>query len=202
METTGIIILAAGASERLGTPKQQLPFRHKSLLQNAVHTACQSANGMPVVVVLGAFATQIGQQLAGEKVNTVVNPHWPGGMGGSIKTGVQHLLRIAPGVSSALLLLCDQPFVNAALLDEMYKLKAASRQPLVACSYGGTVGPPALFDRSFFPRLLSLNGQEGAKKILLQHRAATAIVDFPRGVVDIDTTGDYEQLLSSGENPA
>jgi molybdenum cofactor cytidylyltransferase len=195
METTGIIILAAGASERLGTPKQQLPFQNKSLLQNVVYTASQSGT-MPIVVVLGAFATQIKQQLITEKVNTVVNPSWPRGMGDSIKTGMQHLLRISPHVSSALLLLCDQPFITSTLLQEMYSLKTSSRKPIVACAYGDTIGPPALFDKSFFSQLLSLSGREGAKKILLQHPGQVTTLDFPQGAIDIDTTNDYEQLLN------
>ncbi|HEY9261952.1 nucleotidyltransferase family protein [Chitinophaga sp.] len=195
METTGIIILAAGASKRLGTPKQQLPFQNKSLLQNVVHTARQSGS-MPIVVVLGAFATQIKQQLATEKVNTVVNPAWPSGMGGSITTGLQHLLHLSPHVNSALLLLCDQPFITTSLLEEMYALKSSSGKAIVACSYGNTIGTPALFDKSIFPQLLSLTGQEGAKKILLQHPEQVATVDFPQGAVDIDTNGDYEQLLA------
>ncbi len=195
METTGIIILAAGASKRLGTPKQQLPFQNKSLLQNVVHAARQC--DMPTVVVLGAFATQIREQLVSEKVHTVVNPNWPAGMGGSIHTGLQHLLRIAPHVSNALLLLCDQPFITTALLEEMFALKDSSGKPMVACTYGDSTGTPALFGKSFFPQLLALNGQEGAKKILLQHREQVATVDFPQGAVDIDTSGDYEQLLTS-----
>jgi molybdenum cofactor cytidylyltransferase len=195
METTGIIILAAGASKRLGTPKQQLPFQNKSLLQNVVHTARQC--DMPTVVVLGAFATQIREQLVSEKVHTVVNPNWPAGMGGSIHTGLQHLLRIAPHVSNALLLLCDQPFITTALLEEMFALKNTSGKAIVACTYGNSTGTPALFGKSFFPQLLALNGQEGAKKILLQHPEQVATVDFPQGAVDIDTNGDYEQLLTS-----
>lgn len=195
METTGIIILAAGASKRLGTPKQQLPFQNKSLLQNVVHTARQS--DIPTVVVLGAFATQIREQLVSEKVHTVVNPNWPAGMGGSIHTGLQHLLRIAPQVSNALLLLCDQPFITTTLLEEMFTLKSTSGKAIVACTYGDATGTPALFGKSFFPQLLALNGQEGAKKILLQHREQVATVDFPQGAVDIDTSGDYEQLLTS-----
>lgn len=197
METTGIIILAAGASKRLGTPKQQLPFQNKSLLLNVVHTARASGHHIPVVVVLGAFATQIREQLVTEKVHTVVNPNWPAGMGGSIQTGLQHLLRIAPHVSNALLLLCDQPFITTALLEEMYALKASSGKAIVACAYGDAIGTPALFDKSFFPQLSTLNGQEGAKKILLQHPGQVATVNFPQGAVDIDTTGDYEQLLTN-----
>ena len=194
METTGIIILAAGASKRLGTPKQQLPFQNKSLLQNVVHTAGQS-RATPVVVVLGAFATQIKQQLAAEKVNTVINPHWPTGMGSSIKTGLQHLLQLSPQIHNALLLLCDQPFITTALLEEMYALKNSSRKPIIACAYGNTIGTPALFNKTLFPQLFALNGQEGAKKILLQHPEQVATVDFPQGAIDIDTNSDYEQLL-------
>ncbi|MBS0026972.1 nucleotidyltransferase family protein [Chitinophaga sp. 22321] len=193
METTGIIILAAGASKRLGTPKQQLPFQNKSLLQNVVHTAAQ-AGTMPIVVVLGAFATQIKQELIAEKVYTVVNPHWPTGMGGSIQTGLQHLLQLSPQVQNALLLLCDQPFITTPLLKEMYALKASSRKAIVACAYGDTIGTPALFDKALFPRLLALNGQEGAKKILQQHPEQVATVSFPQGAIDIDTNGDYEQF--------
>ncbi|SEW54366.1 nucleotidyltransferase family protein [Chitinophaga arvensicola] len=197
METTGIIILAAGASKRLGTPKQQLTFQNKSLLLNVVHTARESGNNIPVVVVLGAFATQIREQLVNEKVHTVVNPNWPAGMGGSIQTGLQQLRRIAPQVSNALLLLCDQPFITTNLLVEMYALKNTSGKAIVACSYGDSIGTPALFDKSFFPQLLALSGQEGAKKILLAHPDQVATVDFPQGAVDIDTSGDYEQLLTN-----
>lgn len=196
METTGIIILAAGASKRLGTPKQQLPFQHKSLLQNVVHTAQQSGH-MPVVVVLGAFATQIKQQLPTEKVHTVVNPHWPTGMGSSIKAGLQHLLQVQPNTSSALLLLCDQPHISTTLLQDLYALKKSSGKSLIAAAYGDTIGTPALFDKKFFPQLLSLSGQEGAKKILLQHPGQVATLHFPEGAIDIDTNSDYEALLNN-----
>ncbi|HEY8956988.1 nucleotidyltransferase family protein [Chitinophaga sp.] len=197
MKTTGIIILAAGASKRLGTPKQQLLFQNKSLLQNVVHTVHHF--DMPAVVVLGAFATQIREQLVTGKVHTVVNPHWPAGMGGSIRTGLQHLLHMAPHVNNVLLLLCDQPFITPSLLEEMITLKNTSGKAIVACTYGDATGTPALFEKSFFPQLLALNGQEGAKKILLQHPEQLATVHFPQGAIDIDTTADYEQLLTNGK---
>ena len=78
----------------------------------------------------------------------------------------------------------------------MYALKASSRKPIVACSYGDTIGPPVLFDKSFFSQLLSLNGPEGAKKLLLQHPGQVAVIDFTQGAVDIDTNGDYQKLLN------
>ncbi|PSL47797.1 molybdenum cofactor cytidylyltransferase [Chitinophaga niastensis] len=195
MKTTGIIILAAGASQRLGTPKQQLLFQNKSLLQNVVHTA-QQTGGSPVIVVLGAYATQISQQLITEEVTVTVNPNWPVGMAGSIKTGLQQLLRIAPHVSSAFLLTCDQPFINPALLQNMHALKTTSGKGIVACSYNNTIGTPVLFDKTYFPLLQLLSGQEGAKIILQQHPHHVATLDFPQGAIDIDTSSDYERLLT------
>jgi molybdenum cofactor cytidylyltransferase len=193
METTGIIILAAGASKRLGTPKQQLTYQNKSLLLNAVHTASHSG-AKHIVVVLGAFATQIKQALTSEKVHTVTNPNWPDGMGTSIQTGMQHLLQVAPDIHNALLLVCDQPFVTPTLLQELHKLKSSSGKQLAACSYADTFGTPALFDKSFFPSLLELSGQDGARKILRQHLQDTATLPFPQGHIDIDTNSDYDLL--------
>ncbi|GEP91889.1 molybdenum cofactor cytidylyltransferase [Chitinophaga terrae (ex Kim and Jung 2007)] len=195
MKTTGIIILAAGASKRLGTPKQQLQYQNKSLLLNAVHTACNTG-ASPVVVVLGAYATQIKQALATEEVHTVVNEQWPAGMGSSIQTGMQHLLKIAPDVNSVMLLVCDQPHITSSLLQELHQLKTGTGKPLAACSYGDTYGTPAIFDKPFFPELLALHGQEGARRIIRRHIDNTATLHFPQGQIDIDTSADYEQLTA------
>lgn len=195
MQTTGIIILAAGASKRLGTPKQQLPYQDKSLLLNTVHTA-RDTNAATVVVVLGAFATQIKQALAAEQVHTVVNDQWPLGIGSSIKTGMQHLLKIAPKTNSVLLLVCDQPHITSELLQELNQLKKESGKPVAACSYGNSYGTPAIFDKPFFPTLLSLNGQQGARKIIRESIDHTAILHFPEGEIDIDTSADYDQLTT------
>ncbi|RFS19690.1 nucleotidyltransferase family protein [Chitinophaga silvatica] len=194
METTGIIILAAGASKRLGTPKQQLTFQNKSLLLNAVHTASLSGS-KHIVVVLGAFATQIKQAIASEKIHTIVNPNWPSGMGTSIQTGMQHLLKVAPDIHNVFLLVCDQPFVTPNLLQELHELKQSSGKRLAACSYGDTFGTPALFDKSYFPSLLGLTGQDGARKILRQNPEHTITLNFPQGGIDIDTNSDYELLI-------
>ncbi|WP_143307041.1 nucleotidyltransferase family protein [Chitinophaga vietnamensis] len=186
---TGIIILAAGASQRLGTPKQLLLINGETLLQRIVHTVLQT--GHEVVVVLGAYAAAVHDSIRHEKVHVVVNEQWPQGMASSIQKGLKELLRVAPAVSRAFLLLCDQPYITTDLLSTM----SARLTPVVACAYNNTLGTPALFNASLFPELMSLSGQEGAKKILLQHTPPDGIVPFPEGSVDIDTHNDYARLL-------
>ncbi len=79
----------------------------------------------------------------------------------------------------------------------MFALKSSSGKPIVACTYGDATGTLGAFLTSHsFHNCWRINGQEGAKKILLQHREQVATVDFPQGAIDIDTNGDYEQLLT------
>lgn len=187
MPDTAIIILAAGASQRLGTPKQQLIFRNKTLLQQITATAL--ATGNPVIVVLGANADNIRKDIAGMAVSIVVNTAWHTGMAGSIQTGLQ-----ATSASNVLLLLCDQPFITTTLLQELITTHHHSGKGITACAYNNTFGTPALFSKTYFTELRSLTGQEGAKKIILQNPADVATVSFPAGAIDIDTPADLEKL--------
>ncbi|CAL1519867.1 nucleotidyltransferase family protein [Chitinophaga sp. MM2321] len=191
---TGAIILAAGASQRMGTPKQQLVFENKTLLQRVVHTALETGCS-PVIVVLGAFATDIRSDLPTTGVTIVINDHWETGMAGSIHTGIQAMLRISHTVNNTFLLLCDQPFISSTLLHEMMTTQTATGKKIIACAYNNTIGTPVLFDSSFFPQLLQLTGQEGAKKILLQHPADVVTIPFAQGALDIDTQDDYKKLM-------
>jgi molybdenum cofactor cytidylyltransferase len=93
-----------------------------------------------------------------------------------------------------LLLTCDQPFVNAAVLTQFIQLRLTSRKPIIASAYAGTIGIPALFDRSCFPDLLRLKGDSGAKGIILARPHDVASFDFPAGEIDIDSAADYEKL--------
>ncbi|SJZ56364.1 molybdenum cofactor cytidylyltransferase [Chitinophaga eiseniae] len=193
MRHTGIVILAAGASRRLGTPKQQVRFQQQSLLQRILYTA-QQTTARPVVVVLGAFADTILPDMQDSEATTVINPDWESGMGSSIQTGVREILRISNHVSNILILLCDQPFITPALLEEMIGTHLRQKKGITACSYGGITGAPVLFHQKYFPHLITLGGQEGAKKIILQHPEDVSTVSFPEGIIDIDTPEDLQQL--------
>jgi molybdenum cofactor cytidylyltransferase len=188
---TGIIILAAGSSSRLGKPKQNLVYKGQTLLQVAIETAGSSVCE-PVIVVLGANAGVIRPTIDGSDVNLIQNTNWQEGMASSIRLGISELQKIAPKTNAAILMLCDQPFVNTSLVDQLVQKKSTKR--IVACAYNNTTGPPVLFDATYFNELLLLKGQEGAKKLLLKYPDDVDTVSFPLGSIDIDTVEDFEKL--------
>jgi molybdenum cofactor cytidylyltransferase len=187
---TAAIILAAGESSRLGQPKQNLLFNGQTLLEWAVDSA-QRSGCNPVIVVLGANSDKI-KPISG--TITLYNNEWGEGMASSIKIAVNELNKDL-SVDKVIIMLCDQPFVNATLINTLINKQAQTGKPIVACAYSGTTGVPVLFHRSLFAELLLLRGHEGAKKILTIHVNQIATVPFEQGNIDIDTPGDYENLL-------
>jgi len=190
---TGAIILAAGSSSRLGKPKQTLVFNGQTLLQKAIHNALSSACDA-VVVVLGANAEVIQPTIIDRPVPVVFNTEWQEGMASSIRHGITELKKNMPGITSAILMLCDQPFADAAILNQLIQKRSATKKTIVASAYNGTSGAPALFDQSHFNELMQLTGNEGAKKLLIKYADNMATIPFLLGAIDIDTEGDYERL--------
>jgi molybdenum cofactor cytidylyltransferase len=191
---TAIIILAAGASTRLGEPKQQLLYIGRTLLQHAVDAAVES-KGEPIIVVLGANAEVIKNDITNQGVTIIHNKDWEEGMASSIRAGITELQKLSPDIDDAILMLCDQPFVNVALLNNLMLNKQQTSTPIIACAYNNTVGPPALFDKTYFNALLSLKGQEGAKKLLMKYRDKVFTIPFDKGAIDIDTVEDYAKIV-------
>jgi len=190
---TGIIILAAGSSSRLGKPKQNLIYQGETLLQHALSAAIDSGC-KPIVLVLGANKEVIIPQIANETVSVVYNANWEQGMSTSIHTGITELKK-TEDINSVLIMLCDQPFVDVGLIKNILQKHTESRKGIVACAYNDTLGVPVLFDKKYFDDLLALKGHEGARKLLTAYAADIAVVDFVKGAVDIDTIGDYEGLV-------
>jgi molybdenum cofactor cytidylyltransferase len=187
------VLLAAGGSERMGSPKQLLPFEGTSLVRRAALAALGSTcDG--VVAVVGAHAEAVERELAGLALDVVRNPDWPEGIGASIRCGVEAALAREPALDALLLLLADQPGVSAALLDRLLAERRERGRELVACAYAETLGTPALFARPHLPALRALAGDRGAKAILLEHADRVGRVPFPEGAVDVDTPPDYEEL--------
>ena len=194
---TDIIILAAGASTRLGRPKQLLPWQGKTLLQHAVQ--CALTITTQPVVVMGSNADQLAAGLNHNQVQIVFNPEWEQGIASSIRYGLQALLNRTPEPDQVIFMVCDQPFVTAGLLLELVNERQNTRKPIIASAYGGTLGIPALFEKSLFPQLLDLQGDTGARKLIQQHTDEVAAVPFPKGEFDIDTVVEYEELVNSTE---
>lgn len=191
----GAVLLAAGASARLGEPKQLLVYGGRPLIARAAD-AILSAGISPLIVVLGAHAEKILPALAGLPVITVENHAWSEGMGSSIRTGVSALEKNAPTVGVALLALCDQPHFSRASIETLRAALAGSHT-IAATRHGESAGVPALFRREHFPALRALTGAAGARGIISAHLAATAQVDLPEPAMDIDTPADWSRLTQN-----
>ncbi|MGA2382873.1 MAG: nucleotidyltransferase family protein [Gemmatimonadales bacterium] len=194
----GVVVLAAGASRRLPGPKQMLRFRGVTLLRHAAQTAVAAGSG-PVVVVLGAASTakQLRFELVDLDVRIAENARWKEGMSSSIRAGLDALEQ-AEATEAVLIMTCDQPHVTADLLKQLVATYREKRPAAVACAYAGTVGVPALFDRSLFAELHALEHDQGAKRILERHLHVIGRIPFEQGAVDIDTPEDVGKL--SGEH--
>lgn len=190
---TGLIILAAGASTRLGSPKQQLIYKGRTLLQHCIDMALAS-NCSPVIVVLGAHSMVISPEIPSERVSVVQNPDWEEGMASSIRAGITALQQKAPDATEVIFMVCDQPYVDTDHLNNLVRQRLDTGKGIIASYYNDTMGVPVLFDQGFFPALLSLKGEEGAKKLLYRYEQEVAAVPFPQGSVDIDTLADYHSL--------
>lgn len=207
MTSTAVIVLAAGASRRLGRPKQLLPFGGTTLLRHAVRSALDSGC-RPVVVVLGCRSEEMAPQLDGLPVRLALNPDWREGMSSSIRSGLQALQGVSDATDSVILMTCDQPAVNGELLDRLADAQRRSGSPVAACRYAGVLGVPALFCASLYPELEALRGDQGARAVLRRHSRQAASVDFPQGEYDIDrpedvagerSTGNGERTTAEGE---
>ncbi|HKC63080.1 MAG TPA: nucleotidyltransferase family protein [Pyrinomonadaceae bacterium] len=197
----GIIILAAGASSRMGEPKQLLPFRGESLLRRAVRAALET-ECHPLVVVLGANAHLLQEEIASTGAHIFVNHSWTEGMGSSIRCGLQRALEAESHdeIEAAVFMLCDQPCVTSGVIRRLVDAYRASEALLVASEYEAegekTVGVPALFSRALFPELMALRGAQGARRIIASHRQEATVIAVPEAAFDVDTLDDYRALLN------
>jgi CTP:molybdopterin cytidylyltransferase MocA len=192
--SVGAIILAAGASRRLGQPKQLLMHGGETLLQRALRFVNDAA-ATPVFAVLGAQHERILQSVTMRDAIPVINERWEQGISTSIHAGLDALEEIAPNAAGALILICDQPRLTAdhlcALMDAF---AAQSEAVIVASAYAGVLGIPAVFPRSVFAHLRSLSGDKGARALLVKPPCRLIEVSFSGGEVDIDQPADLSQL--------
>lgn len=192
-DTIGIIVLAAGVSSRLDKPKQLLSHGGKTLLKHAVDEATNS-NAKFVIVVLGANAELFLNEINADKATIVENTEWQKGMASSLLKGLKALLQQPTPVVGVIFMVCDQPFVSSAILNNLISTYRETGKPIVASNYGEVIGTPAFFHQSFFKELMQLRGDEGAKRIIEQHKDKVATIWFPQGGIDIDQKEDYEKL--------
>jgi len=196
VNSCGIVILAAGASTRLGKPKQLLQYHGKTLLNHAVNEAI-NAKADAVVVILGKNADLFKNEIDNEKVRVVINKNWEEGMASSVRLGLDTLLKIKPYMDAVIFMVCDQPYISSLILNELITAQQKTTKQIVTCNYGETIGPPALFHKKYFRELAKLKGDVGARNIIQQNMNDVTTILFPEGKIDIDTEEDYEALKNS-----
>lgn len=180
----------------MGQPKQLLEFNNTTLINHVVSSA-QGVLGALPLVVSGAADEQVRATLKETEVIVCCNQNWQAGMSTSIKCGLKELLNIEPELQACIVAVCDQPYVSTDLFSALIMAYENAAGEIIASTYSGTSGTPALFGKRFFEDLLALTGQEGAKKIIRKFETNVSFLPFHNGAVDIDTREDYVKLIAT-----
>ena len=184
------VILAAGASTRMGVQKLLLPLGGEPLLRRTVRQVCD-AGFDDVLVVVGSDWEKTLMALDGLPIRHAVNAEYASGMGSSFRTAVSHL----GGSRAAMFALADQPFVTTNEYRTVLDTYRRQAPAIVSVRYGEVMAPPHLFEREFFPELAQL--VHGARPVLQRHVERTMVLQFPPDLLmDIDTPEDYELAKS------
>lgn len=188
-----ILILAAGASRRLGEPKQLVKYQGTSLIRRIAEASIKAEIGN-VTVVTGFQAEAIVHEIRDLNVNTFYNKDWEEGIGASIRNGLKHVLNKQPDTNAMLIAMADQPFVTTQHLQKIANAYDPSRPMIIASAYTGTFGVPVLVDNYYFDKLMELKGDEGGKKIFVQYLKNIVEIPFIEGSIDIDHQEDLAKL--------
>jgi molybdenum cofactor cytidylyltransferase len=197
LKTIAIVLLAAGESRRMGVSKQLLEVQGKTLLERTLEVINACVN-LKKVVVLGANA-EAHQKITSQfpDLDIVINTNWKDGLGSSIKSGLEFVIRSSPFVDGVMFLVCDQPFINTEHLTHLINEFLHSIATIVASGYNNTEGVPALFGRVHFDELMNLDDSSGAKNVISKNSERKIVVPFPAGSVDLDTPEDFRSYLNS-----
>lgn len=189
------LILAAGASSRLGQPKQLLPYKGTTLLGWVAYRLSECKELDDLVVVLGANADDVRSKVDLGELRTVVNPATGQGCSASYRVGIG---ACDPLIDAIVVLLGDQPAVDPSIVDDVVSTWRKQGGKIVLASYRGKRGHPMLFARELFPQMMELHGDKAVWKMVDQH--PQWVVEVPVDVpapTDINTWDDYQRLLQS-----
>lgn len=193
---TAAIVLAAGMSRRMGTPKQLLRIGDKTVLQRTLENVRNSGVAQ-IVLVLGHAADEIEKEIGSQSINVVRNAGYEQGMGTSLRAGIA---AVNPETGGALIVLADQPFVQPATLNQLIEHHRATKAQFVIPMFRGFRGNPVLIDRSIFPELRELAGDVGCRALFGSHseNIRKLEVDDPGVLQDIDSRDDFARLSETG----
>lgn len=188
------ILLAAGESRRMGSPKALLRYQGKTFIERICH-AFLSAGVDELVVVLGAQAEKLRQAIpAHSRLRTVVNPRYFQGQLSSLMTGIGAL---SPESEAAIVNLVDHPLIAAKTIRALIASFRAEPLPILIAAYSGKRGHPVLFSRQVYGEILAAPLDQGAKVVVRKDpsRVRELQLDDPGILADIDTPEDYQRYI-------
>ena len=185
------IVLAAGGSSRYGRCKQLVEINGSSLVRQAVDKLSALFPIDRITVVVGANSEAVAQSVSDLPVNIVLNEHWQQGLASSLKAGLNS---VEPGCRAVMITLCDQALVTGEHLRRLLNLWFAFPSEITASAYAGTVGTPAIIPAEFYPQVLALEGDAGAKPLLKNNAARVKTLPIPEAEFDLDVPADLEKL--------
>jgi len=187
-----ILILAAGRSVRMGQPKQLMAWGATTLLGNAIDAA-NNSKADAVFVVLGAKAESIKIAMKGLPFIPILNREWENGMGSSISTGIGHIMDGGFRPGAVLLMVGDQPFMDAGYLDKLIDAYETGQAKIVATHYPSKLGVPAIFNSFYYDALRALKGEQGAGSLIKKHLKDCLGLNAGKKVLDLDTVDEYRK---------
>ncbi|MGB7740016.1 MAG: NTP transferase domain-containing protein [Steroidobacteraceae bacterium] len=182
-----VMLLAAGSSSRFGSPKQLADVAGRPMLARTLDTVLQLERRHAVTVVLGANAERLEPLVRNAAANVAFNPDHARGMASSIRVGLAQAPFDARG---ALIALADQVAVTADDLRQLVSRWEQQPDRIVAAQYADTIGVPAIFPADLFRELAELQGDRGARVVLLRYPERVIGVPMPSAAQDIDTPED------------
>ncbi|MGB1284339.1 MAG: nucleotidyltransferase family protein [Polaribacter sp.] len=191
-----ILILAAGNSSRMGSPKQLLKINGKTFIEIAIENAIET-NVKAVFCVLGANAEKITSKISHQNVEFIFNKKYQKGLSSSIVSGVEYIEKQPLNFDAILIVLVDQPEVNSQYLTEIITTYQKNNTKIVASSYSKKSGVPAIFPKKYFKSLQLLKGDKGAKDFLQKHESEIIQLKREQSFLDIDLPEEYQSYLKS-----
>jgi molybdenum cofactor cytidylyltransferase len=192
------LILGAGASQRLGHPKQLLPFGDTTLLGWVLAQAERASGLDELVVVIGRAADQIRERVDFGGAKVVENPVFREGCASSYRAGIAAL---SPQSEAIMIILGDQPGIEPKIIDQAAAEWRQGEGQIALCSYRGRKGHPMIFARPLFDQLAGLHGDKAAWKLVDANPDLVQEVRFDLPFPDdINTWNDYERLEAVGES--
>jgi len=186
------ILLAAGESNRMGQPKQLMPFSQSTILEGTIDNLLNSAVS-ETIVVLGYRDEEIRKNIAGKPVRIAINPDYQQGMSTSIIAGLKQIDKRARAV---LVALGDQPFVDSQAINSLVEAFTANKRGIIIPVYQGKRGNPVIFATRYKSELLNLKGDVGGREIIKRHPddVLEVAVNCEGVLLDIDTMETYTSM--------